>query len=154
MRPLRHFFSGVVENVFYSNLGLCNPRTVDYFANLLCSYIHVDDLFPFGEKGKVKNISQLFSHAKKTEQKRKLCRYVGDFTIFWVSFYPENVKNIHDTGLGFSCSDFAQRGREFYLMSCKYTSSNQNPAPQLLEDLSTHYHDYVQGLALCRQEFS
>ena len=155
MREVRQFFAGVVENVFHSDLGICDPEPIGYFSELLVSYIHVDDLFPFGNKNRrVKDVSQLLSKAKTKEQKRQICRYIGDFTVFWVGLYPENIRNLHGTGLGFSTSDFAEQGKKFYLIARRCTSSKQKPPPHLLEDLSNHYHDYVHGLSLCRKEFA
>ena len=153
MREVRQFFNGVVENVFYSDLGVCNPEPVEYFSELLSSYVHVDDLFPFGENRKVVSIDRLFERATSKESKRQLCRYIGDFTIFWTGLYPENIKNLASTGLGFSKRDFANRGQEFYLRAARLSTDKQKPPHHLLKNISNHYDDYMQGLSLCRQEF-
>jgi len=154
MRELRCFFAGLVENVFCSNLSVCNPETTDYFASLLCSYIHVDDLFPFQENAKIVSIEKLHQRHQTSEQKRKFYRYVGDFTIFWTGLYPENIRNLMATGLGFNRLDFMHQGKRFYKAASLLTEKEQKPPPYLLKDLSKHYDHYAHGLSMCRKEFS
>ena len=128
MQAVQQFFNGLVENIFHSDLGICNIEATEYFSELLCSYIHTDDLYPFKQNKKIISVDKLLEKISSKEQRRNFYRYVGDFTVFWSGVYPENIKNLQGTGLGFSRDDFIKRGKEFYLMASKIQSKENLPS--------------------------
>ena len=42
--PLKRLFSGLIEQAFNTDLGICSPELTDYLSNLLVSFVHVDRL--------------------------------------------------------------------------------------------------------------
>ena len=43
--PLRALFSGLVEQVFMTELGICDTRLTDYISTLLGDFVHVDEIY-------------------------------------------------------------------------------------------------------------
>ena len=43
--PLRRMFDGLVEQVFMTEIGICDPRLTEYLGALLSGFIHVDEIF-------------------------------------------------------------------------------------------------------------
>ena len=154
MRVVRQFFAGLVENALYSDVGVGSPEVVDYLSELLSTHLHINDLFPFKENNRLISIDRLYNRARTKEMKRNTCRHVGDFAMFWTGLYPENIKNLHSTGLGFSRKEFVRQGKKFYQMAAINTVSRQKPPAHILEDLSQHFDDYCYGLSICRNDFS
>ena len=42
---LQHFFSGLAEYVFQTQLGVADPPLVDYVSDLICRFVRWDALF-------------------------------------------------------------------------------------------------------------
>ena len=149
---LRSFFAGLIENIFASEMGVCNPQVSRYFTNLLTSYIHVDDLFPFKKNGRIISLATLISREQKANHK-KYYRYAGDFTIFWAGLYPENIKNLHSTGMGFGKKEFIRSGKKCYQAAAELTNKYEIPHQELLCYLSERFEECAYGLSLCKKEF-
>jgi len=59
--PLRHLFCGVVQHVFFVDMGMCDPQIVDYLAELLSRLLHGDDFYPFTDASgrRLQNLAEM-----------------------------------------------------------------------------------------------
>lgn len=155
--PLRRFFCGAIEDVFYTQLGICAPDLVAYLSNLLTEFIHVRDIYPLRSAGGdlLRTVSDMVSKAHvdtevtKERRQRLIHLHVGDYTLYWTGLFPE--------GLG-SCKgpkdyflDYCEQGKESYDIASDLSCDDDDPPAPLLKRLSTHFEDCAYGLTLARR---
>src|SRR5262245_28526059 len=97
--PLRKLFGGLVDQVFTAELGICNTRVTDYLGDLLCDFVHMDQIYRLqrldGEA--IREVSRMEAEAimpmaETAGRTRLINRYIGDFTLFWAGVYPEHLR--------------------------------------------------------------
>lgn len=45
LRELGNLFQGSVEQVFMTEVGICDPRVTDYVGRLMLEFVHIDQIF-------------------------------------------------------------------------------------------------------------
>lgn len=154
---LRKLFSGLVEHVFLSELGICNTRLTDYLSELLSEFVHTDDVYrvrdvdgrAIREVSHMRADAQLGPHVTEHERKRTLNRYIGDFTLFWTGVYPEQLRARHSGGVD-RLTEYLLEGKRSYAVASDLTRGREEPAGDLLQALSENFESCVLGLHLVR----
>src|SRR4051794_28840895 len=98
--PLRRLFAGLTEQTFLHDLGIGDPRLVDYLSLLLPRFIHVRGLFrrrtvrgrPLEGVADMMLEAEAMPRAART--RREVYRHIGDFTLFWTGVYPEALRQL------------------------------------------------------------
>lgn len=154
--PLRRLFAGLVEQVFFVDLGLCDPRMTDYLSGLLVEFVHVDHIYRLRDvDGQViREVSRMEAEAhlgEAVEDKTRasiINRYIGDFTLFWAGVYPESLRP-RLAGVD-RLSEFVLQGKRSYGIAGELSHEHADPPPALLRRLSEEFEVCVHGLQLVR----
>jgi hypothetical protein len=153
--PLHRLFSGLVEQVFEADIGICDPHLVDYLSEVLVDFVHIDQIYSLrtvdGET--IRDLSQFraadLGPELSTEQRQRLVnKYIGDFTLFWSGVYPESLRPRH-AGVD-RLREFVLQGRRSYGIASELTRTDDRPPAAVLQSLSEQFEFCVHGLRLVR----
>ncbi len=158
--PLSRLFSGTVEHVLYSELGICDPQIADYVADMLRHFIHRDDFYPFrnAHGRRIEKVAELLTDAEVPncpsagQRRRIIYRHIGDFALFWTGLYPEGIPSMQPLGFD-SHSGYLTQGKRSYAIASQLTGPQDKPPAGVLRRLSDNFEYCVQGLSLCRKEW-
>lgn len=159
--PLHRLFSGTIQHVFYSDIGMCDPQIAEYLADLLSQFIHYDQLYPFhdAEGRRIENLAEMISDAElegvlsAQERRRTIHRHIGDFSLFWTGVFPEGLRRMPPVGLGDPMNDYLAQGKRSYAIASDLTPPDECPPARMLQRLSENFEHCVFGLHLCRKEW-
>jgi len=156
--PLRKLFSGLVENAFCAEVGMCDPALTAYVADLLVDFTRVDRLAVI-EHGQGKRLEQIAAmaivHAEEPpatqlERDRMVYRNIGDYTLFWAGVYPEQLKRAARDPADVLL-DYVSQGKKSYAIVSKLADADQEPSPSLFQHLSDDFECCLHGLGLVRR---
>lgn len=157
--PLRTHLAGMVENTFFSEVGLCEPRLTDYVSDLMISFLHMDRLTMIGRvHGKrPEQIAALLEmlcgdEAPRSPEQRHglMYRYIGDYSLFWSGLYPESLRRRRTSPDDLLFSYVAQ-GKHSYAAAARLSDEDSRPPASLLQSLSDEFETCVHGLGLVRK---
>ena len=158
--PLRRWMTGLVENTFHAEVGLCEPAVLDYIAELLTEFIHVEriNLVGDGSHRSVEDLAELLSQAEarismSDDRRRELYRHIGDYTLFWTGVYPENLKRMHRRHSKDDLLDYFEQGKRSYAIASQLSDGATVPPALVLRSLSDQFEDCVYGLGLVRRNW-
>ncbi len=151
--PLRAMFRGLVEQVFQTEVGICDPGLTDYVANLLADFVHVDQIFrmraidgqAIRDLSEVEARAYLVGETSETERRRVINRYIGDFTLFWVGLYPETLRRKGDR-----LNEYLVQGKRSYGIASELGDDRGDPPATVLTQLSCEFESCAHGLNLVR----
>lgn len=161
-RELRDLFTGLVENAFYSELGMCDPAVVEYVGRILVDFVHTDRIYPFRSVAGVRldDVVSMIEEAfvaewpEGPERDREVHRHIGDFTLFWSGLFPEYLGRRRRSWRGQRdlLIDFTGQGKRSYSIACLLSGEGVEPPAELLHRMSQHFDECVYGLGLVRRE--
>ena len=154
--PLRRLFRGLVEQVFMTEIGVCDTQLTDYLSALLSDFVHVDAIYRLRTvDGKViRELSRAGAEAylgpdvDGTYRTRLINRYIGDFTLFWAGVYPESLRARNGPN---RLREYLLQGRRSYGIASELSNDDAEPPPALLRQLSEEFESCVHGLHLVRE---
>ena len=154
--PLRKLFRGLVEQVFMTEMGICDPGLTDYIGGLLGDFVHVDTIFRLRtvdgrvihEISRAEAEAYLGPEVDGTRRTRVVNRYIGDFTLFWTGVYPESLRRRSSVD---RLQEYVLQGRRSYGIASELTSAQAQPPATLLRKLSEEFENCVHGLHLVRE---
>jgi hypothetical protein len=157
--PLRHFFAGLIEHVFYSDMGMGDPNLIDYLSDLLMGFLHTDRIYCLKDrKGRrLREVAEMVARAEmgpkidQVERDRIVHRHVGDFTLFWTGVYPEVLRARQATGDADRMTDFLSQGKRSYAITSELTPDYDMPSPSVYRRLSENFEFCVYGLGEVRK---
>lgn len=157
--PLRRFLAGLTEDAFYAQVGVCDPRVVEYLVVLLLEFVHVDRLYKLRDAcgRRIESLTEMLSLDRRDLRERsgltegELHRYLGDFSLFWSGVFPEGMQRqsggLHPDRL----LDVVDRGKESYAIASRFHNEDSDPPGSLFRRLSAEFELCVHGLGLVRQ---
>lgn len=159
--PLRQLFAGLVEHVFYTDLGLCDPHTTDYLADLLMDFVHVDRIFALQDAAgrRLEDVAEMATDAylgpdiAGPERQRRVHRHIGDFALFWTGVYPEGLRYLRHPMKKDHLVDYLQQGKRSYAIAGSMYSEREQPSGQVLRRLSDNFEFCVYGLGQVRKRW-
>jgi hypothetical protein len=158
--PLRRWLAGLVENTFHAEVGLCEPAVLDYIAELLTEFIHVEriNLVGDGSHRSVEDLAELLAQAEAKismceGRRRELYRHIGDYTLFWTGVYPENLRRMHRRHTKDDLLDYFEQGKRSYAIASELSSDAALPPAPVLRSLSDQFEYCVYGLGLVRRNW-
>lgn len=156
--PLRRLFSGLVEQAFCTEIGLCDPALTEYLSDLLVSFVHIDRLREV-RKAEGKDLQQIATMllvlsgelpSDPVMRDRSMYRQIGDYTLFWAGIYPEHLcrskRRPHDVLV-----DYVQQGRRSYAIVSDLADEDDAPPSSLFRHLSDDFESCIHGLGLVRR---
>lgn len=151
---IKRYFSGLTENVFFSQLGVADTEITEYLASLLVRSVRTSTLHRFRTlRGKpTTELTTLLVEAKNRvgEAKRDIHCHIGDFTLFWSGLYPEALRsNPSESHNQFS--DYCQEGKKAYEIASQIETDEKPPTNSLLERLSEQFDLCAYGLREIRR---
>ncbi len=156
--PLRRLFTGLVENAFCTEVGMCDPGLTGYVADLLVSFTHVDRLNAIrNASGKrLEQIAAILAvtaeehPASPVERDLVMYRHIGDYTLFWAGVYPEQLKRAkrHPSDV---LLDYVSQGKRSYAIVSELAGENDAPPSSLFRHLSEDFEFCLYGLGLVRR---
>ena len=157
--PLRRWLAGLVESSFQEDVGLSNPDLLDYIADLLAEFIHMERINQLcdGSGRTVEDVAAMLSVASSppiaanTERQRELHRHIGDYTLFWTGVYPENLKRMHHRHARDGLLDYFEQGKYSYAIASRLSTPDTTPPASVLRRLSEDFEYCVYGLGLVRK---
>ncbi len=157
--PLRRLFSGLVENAFYAEMGVGDPELVDYLADLLATFIHMDSLrLLSGPDGKpLEQIGPMLTASLEGEsspafpREFSIHRYIGDYALFWTGLYPERLRLTRRPTWSDGVCDYVVQGKRSYRIASHLGGDDSEPPSNLLHRLSEEFESCVHGLGLVRK---
>src|SRR5437763_15554841 len=95
--PLAHrYFTGLAEAAFQGRLGVVDPPLVEYVAQLLVRFVHIDAIYRIRDLlgRRLDEVVEMICEAEQRvgNARREVHRQIGDFTLFWTGIYPETLK--------------------------------------------------------------
>ena len=132
--PLRRWMTGLVENTFHAEVGMCEPAVLDYIAEMLTEFIHVEriNLVGDGSHRSIEDLAELLNQAEarigmSDEMRRELYRHVGDYTLFWTGVYPENLRRMHRRHAKDDLLDYFEQGKRSYAIASELSDDAAVP---------------------------
>lgn len=159
--PLRRHFSAIVEDAFYSGVGMCNPDLTEYMTNLLIEFTHIDQLQairhaegkPLHQIAAMLAVSATDQTTPETERDRLVYRHIGDYTLFWTGLYPEQLRHVHRDSPDV-LHEFVTQGKRSYAIVSDLTDDAARPPSRLFRNLSEDFEFCMYGLGLVRGELA
>ena len=155
--PLRRYFSGLVEDAFCTQVGMCDPVLTDYVSDLLVSFTHVDRLQAV-RNARDKRLDQIAAmlaiaaEEKPQSPRERDCtvyRYIGDYTLFWAGVFPEDLER-HRRKVDVLL-DYVSQGKQCYAIVSKLSHEDDAPPASLFRHLSEDFEFCLYGLGLVRR---
>lgn len=157
--PLRRLFGGLVEQVFMTDLGVCDTRLTTYLSELLCDFVHVDQIYQLHrvDGSTIREVSQMEAdaflgpHPESSARARLVNRFIGDFTLFWAGLYPEALRP-RRSGAD-RLREYLLQGKRSYHIAGDLSEGDSRPPAEVLRRLSQEFECCVHGLQLVRSHF-
>jgi hypothetical protein len=151
--PLHRLFRGLAEHTFEAELGLADPRLVQYVADLLVRFVPSEGVWPIrdAQGRRVREVAAMLAEAEASadDARRREChRHVGDFTLFWTGVFPEAIARLAE-GSADGLIDYQQQGKRSYYVASTFDGDE---AP-VLRRLSAEFELCAFGLSRVRREW-
>lgn len=155
---LKGFFAGVTENTFNTQLGVADPKLVDYLTDLLLRFVRPEQTHRIRSvTGKpLVDIGEMVDEATRRmgDAKHELHIYIGDFALFWTGVYPEALRRKSRHGEHDQYLDYCSFGKRSYQIASQIDSSDEEaPDSEVLERLSDRFELCAYGLREVRREW-
>ena len=155
---LRRFFAGVTEYAFTARLGVADPPLVDYLVAMLVRFVRTDAVFglrnPRGERlGQVADML-IEAEARQGPARRRVCRHIGDFTLFWSGVLPRGGREEPAQGpQGRPASTTPARASGTTCLASRLPADEDSAPGDVLERLSDRFELCVYGLGEVRKQW-
>lgn len=155
--PLHRLFAGLIEQVFMTDLGVCEPRLLDYLTHILADFVHVDRIYSLRavdgqairELSRIEAEAYLGPEISGTRRTLLVNRFIGDFTLFWAGVYPEHLRP-RRRGPD-RLREYLLQGKRSYGIAGELSEVDEEPPSQLLQRLSQEFELCVHGLQRVRR---
>ena len=157
--PLRRMFAGMAEQTFVAVLGVGDPPVVDYLAELLARFIHMDELYRMrGEGGRrLEEVAEMLLEAEGMppggRTRREFYRHIGDFTLFWTGVYPEALARMRSRLTKDYFVDYCAQGKRSYYIASTFEEEPYEEEAPVLRRLSSNFELFSYGLRQVRKEW-
>jgi hypothetical protein len=154
---LRRLFAAVTEQTFEVEMGVADPRLVDYLSDLLVRFVRFDTLFRFRDVmgRRLEEVADMMLEAEHREAKpkREIHRHIGDFTLFWAGVYPEALGRLQAVDRKDHLIDYCEQGKRSYFIASTFDDEPYQEEAPVLRRLSVDFELCSAGLKRARQEW-
>ena len=154
---LKNLFAGLLENTFYSEVGLADPPVIDYLTGLLLRFTRSETIFKLRDL-QGKRLDEVVGMICEAEQsadrpRREIHRHIGDFTLFWTGVYPEALKYLRNPERQDSLIDYREQGKRSYYIASTYEQEPYELEAPILRRLSDIYDVCTDALFKVRRQW-
>ncbi len=157
--PLRKHFAGVTEHAFLAKLGIADTALVDYIADMLSRFVHVDAIFKLRD-AEGRTMGELVDMAMEAEQLPpegrtvfEYHRHIGDFALYWSGLFPEQVNRLQARLCKDHLINFAVLGKRSYRLASQFQATRDSHDAQVLQHVSDEFEVCAVGLNEVRKEW-
>ena len=154
---LRRLFAALAEQTFQVQLGVADPRLVDYLVELLVRFVKMDAIFRIRDaRGRrLQEVAEMLLEAQQRQAKpqREIYRHIGDFTLFWSGVYPEALSRLRSSDCKDHLIDYCQQGKESYYIASTFDEDPYGDEAPVLRRLSQEFELCTFGLNQIRKEW-
>lgn len=154
---LDHFFTGLSEHVFHTQLGVVDTQMIDYVSGLLIRFTRTEALNRIRQlDGKpATEVVAMVAEAEKRigEAKREVHRHIGDFTLFWTGVYPEALREMRGSDKADQFVSYCAQGKRAYRIASTIQAEKPTATNDLLQRLSEQFEMCAYGLREIRREW-
>lgn len=157
--PLARLFAALTQQTFMTELGIADPRLIDYITGLLTRFVHIDNIFPLRSLAgkRLEEVAEMLAEAeapyRRASSTREFHRHIGDFTLFWSGVYPEALKLLRAPGRKDHLIDYCMQGKRSYWIASQYDDEPYREEAPVLRRLSEQFELCVYGLSRVRREW-
>jgi hypothetical protein len=157
--PLRRLFAGYTEQTFLNELGVGDPRLVDYLSEMLSRFIHLDAVYRLrNDRGRrLEEVAEMVIEAEgmppEGRTRREVFRHIGDFTLFWTGVYPEAVNRLRSVFSKDHFIDYCEQGKRSYYIASTFEGAEYRDEAPVLRRLSQEFELCAYGLNQVRREW-
>jgi len=151
---LSRLFQGITESTFMTELGIGDPRLVDYVADLLARFVASQSVWRlrdgFGQRlTEVSAMLALAESSSNQDERRDCYRHVGDYTLFWTGVYPEALAKFKRLAPADHWIDYQSQGKKSYYLASLLDAEQAST----LKRLSDQFELCAFGLSRVRKEW-
>lgn len=154
-KALRNLFAAMAEHTFQVDLGVADPRVLEYLVDLLVRFVRVDHIFRIRDATgrRLYQVAEMLMEAQErpANPKREIHRHIGDFILFWTGIYPEHVERMRRRGKDVLI-DYERQGRESYYIASTFVNEPYQQEAPILRRLSEEFDLFQYGLRCVRRE--
>ncbi|RMG39704.1 MAG: hypothetical protein D6725_04745 [Planctomycetota bacterium] len=154
-RALRDLFAAIAEHTFQVDLGVADPRVLDYLIDLLVRFVRVDHIFRIRDATgrRLYEVAAMLMEAEErtANPKREIHRHIGDFILFWTGIYPEHVERMRRRSADVLI-DYEKQGRTSYYIASTFVNEPYQKEAPILRRLSEQFDLFQYGLRCVRRE--
>ena len=154
--PLERFFIELVGRHYAEEIGIRDPRIVNYVANLLTEFCEVEQLFMI-RNASGRDLSDLgemmiesnpvYGPASSFDRERQVRKHIGDYTLFFTGMFPESINHLRLRKQRVeNFLDWVKAGKESYYIVSQFDCFEYTKVAPLFASLSSHFEQCVYGL--------
>jgi hypothetical protein len=157
--PLRRLFAGYTEHTFINTLGVGDPHLIDYLAEMLSRFIHVDAIYRLRntQGRRLEEVAEMVIEAEglppEGRTRREVHRHIGDFTLFWTGVYPEVINRLRSVLSRDHFIDYCEQGKRSYYIASTFEDDAYRAEAPVLRRLSEDFELCAYGLNQVRREW-
>jgi len=156
-QALRNLFAALIENTFYSELGLADPPLIDYLVDLLVRFVRMDAVFRIRnpEGHRLEEVAEMLMEAEQrtARPQREVYRHIGDVTLFWAGVYPEALSRLKAADRRDHLIDYFEQGKRSYYIASTFEDETYEAEAPVLRRLSHDFELCTFGLNQVRTEW-
>jgi hypothetical protein len=154
---LKRLFAALTEHAFQVELGVADPRLVDYVSDLLVRFTRTDVIYRVrnAEGRRLEEVVEMLVEAEErvARPRREIHRHIGDFTLFWLGVYPEALSRLRAADRADSLLDYREQGKLSYRIASEFDSEPYEEEAPVLRRLSDEFELCTAGLRRVRYEW-
>ena len=160
--PLEKFFIELVGRHYAEEIGIRDPRVVNYVASLLTEFCETEQLFKIrnanghalSDLGEMMIESNpVFGPAASFDRERQVRKHIGDYTLFFTGMFPESINHLRLRKQRVeNFLDWVKAGKESYFIVSKFDCFEYTKVAPLFASLSNHFEQCVYGLNQVKNE--
>jgi hypothetical protein len=160
--PLEQFFLDLVGRRYAEEIGIRDPKIVNYVASLLAEFCDVKQLFkictatgkPLNDVGEMLTESNpVYGPAPSFDRERQVRKHIGDYTLFFTGMFPESINHfrLRRSRLE-SFVDWMKAGKESYYIVSKFEYFEYAKVAPMFATLSQNFEQCVYGLNMVKND--
>jgi hypothetical protein len=154
--PLQGFFLDLVQEHYWKDIGLRDPKLSEYVAGMLTEFTESERLFAIRNAAgrSLDDVGEMlleadpvFGEAPSFDRERQVRKHIGDYTLFFMGMFPEAINRwrLRRARLE-NFVDFMRAGKESYYIVSRFDVFEYAKAAPLFAKLAAHFEECVYGL--------
>jgi len=153
-------FGALVERAFIQSLGVYESNVVDYLADVLADFAHMQQVYkirdlqgrPLREVADMLLQADVRLQANSFNREREVHKHIGDFTLFWAGVYPDALPRLQEQTRRDHLIDYVQQGKNSYAIASTFNYGEYGREAPVLKKLSDEFEMCLYGLNAVRRE--